>query len=79
MGLSAASKRSLLKKTHPAYAKEAQKGAPHGKMAEHKMGKVMKEFKEGTLHSGSAKGPKVKNRKQAIAIALSEARTVRKK
>ena len=36
--------------------------------------KVMKEFKEGKLHSGSKKGPLVKNRKQAIAIALSEAR-----
>ena len=38
-----------------------------------KMGKVMKEFKSGTLHSGSKKGPVVKNRKQAIAIAMSEA------
>ncbi len=38
-----------------------------------KVGKVMKEFKEGKLHSGSKKGPVVKNRKQAIAIALSEA------
>src|SRR5215475_9585387 len=33
----------------------------------------MKKFKEGTLHSGSKTGPVVKNRKQAIAIALSEA------
>ena len=32
---------------------------------------VMKEYKRGTLHSGS--GAKVKNRKQAIAIAMSEA------
>ena len=30
-------------------------------------------FKAGTLHSGSKKGPIVTNRKQAIAIALSEA------
>ena len=30
-------------------------------------------FKEGSLHSGSKKGPKVTDRKQAIAIALSEA------
>ena len=30
-------------------------------------------FKKGTLHSGSKKGPKVIDRKQAIAIALSEA------
>lgn len=34
----------------------------------------MKEYKEGTLHSGSKKGPKVQSRKQAVAIALSEAR-----
>lgn len=38
-----------------------------------KIGKVMREFKAGTLHSGSKKGPMVKNPKQAIAIALSEA------
>jgi hypothetical protein len=37
-----------------------------------KVGKVMREFKAGKLHSGK-KGPVVKNRKQAIAIALSEA------
>jgi len=36
--------------------------------------KVMGEFKRGTLHSGSKKGPKVTSRKQAIAIALSEQR-----
>lgn len=39
-----------------------------------KVQKVMHEFKEGTLHSGSKHGPKVSNPKQAIAIALSEAR-----
>ncbi len=43
-----------------------------------KVAKVMREFKSGTLHSGkNPKGPKkapvVKNRKQAIAIALSSA------
>jgi hypothetical protein len=37
-----------------------------------KVGRVMKEFKKGELHSGK-KGPVVKNPKQAIAIALSEA------
>ena len=36
--------------------------------------KVMHEFKEGKLHSGSPKGPKVTNPKQAVAIALSEQR-----
>ena len=39
-----------------------------------KVHKVMKEFKRGTLHSGSKKGPKVKSRRQALAIALSKAR-----
>ena len=34
---------------------------------------VMSEFKQGTLHSGSKKGPKVTNRKQAVTIAMSEA------
>jgi Family of unknown function (DUF6496) len=38
-----------------------------------KIAKVYREYKEGTLHSGSKKGPEVTSRKQAIAIALSEA------
>ena len=38
-----------------------------------KVQKVMHEFKTGSLHTGSKKGPVVKSRKQAIAIALSEA------
>lgn len=38
-----------------------------------KVEKVMGEYKRGSLHSGK-KGPVVKSRKQAIAIALSEAR-----
>ena len=37
-----------------------------------KVGKVMGEYKEGTLHSGKG-GKVVKNPKQAIAIAISEA------
>jgi hypothetical protein len=41
---------------------------------ESKVEKVLHEYKEGELHSGSKKGPQVKSRKQAIAIALSEAR-----
>ena len=44
------------------------------KRSSDKVHKVMGEFKRGTLHSGSKKGPKVKSRKQAIAIGMSEAR-----
>jgi|WetSurMetagenome_2_1015567.scaffolds.fasta_scaffold662027_2 hypothetical protein len=39
---------------------------------------TMHEFKEGTLHSGSKQGPAVSNRKQAIAIALSQQRKANK-
>ena len=38
------------------------------------MKKTMAEYKRGALHSGSKTGPKVKSRKQAIAIGLSEER-----
>jgi antitoxin component YwqK of YwqJK toxin-antitoxin module len=43
------------------------------KFPEKKVEKVMHEYKEGELHSGSKEGPEVTNPKQAIAIALSEA------
>lgn len=43
-----------------------------------KIGKVMGEYKEGTLHSGKG-GTVVRNRKQAIAIAMSEGRKASKK
>jgi len=43
-------------------------------MKEGKVGKVMHEFKEGTLRSGSKHGPKVTSHDQALAIGLSEAR-----
>ena len=46
------------------------KGTGRPKMNKVKV--VMDEWKQGKLHSGSKKGPVVKNRKQAIAIALSE-------
>jgi hypothetical protein len=58
--------------------KKGFKEIKSGKMVKEKMAKggkvekVMKEFKSGKLHSGK-KGPVVKSRKQAIAIALSEA------
>jgi len=41
--------------------------------AETKISKVMREYGAGKLHSGSKKGPAVTSKKQAIAIALSEA------
>ena len=44
-----------------------------------KVAKVMHEYKAGSLHSGSKKGPTVTSRKQAIAIALSEQRKAAKK
>jgi len=47
--------------------------------AERKIHKVMEEFKEGDLKGGKGDHPKVKSRKQAVAIALSEARAAGKK
>lgn len=41
--------------------------------AQRKVLKVMREYGKGELHSGSKEGPVVKSRKQAIAIAMSEA------
>lgn len=72
-------------KTHPKRAMKAKKEAKkivkkadkkhHAKdKGEHKVEKVMKEYKEGKLHSGSKKGPKVAKKSQTVAIALSEAR-----
>lgn len=49
------------------------------KRSDMKFDKVLTEFKKGTLHSGSKKGPKVKNPKQAVAIAYSESRKAYKK
>ena len=46
--------------------------AKYGKKASEKVEKAMHERKKGTLKSGS--GKKVKSKKQAIAIGLSEAR-----
>jgi hypothetical protein len=51
----------------------AKKTKKYSKAAQRKVAKVMHERKEGTLKSSS--GRKVKSRKQAIAIGLSEARS----
>lgn len=56
-------------KLAPNASKEAKQERIHEEMSK---------FKRGTLHSGSKKGPIVGSRKQAIAIALSEAGESRK-
>jgi len=56
-----------------------KKGGPVPKAGAYKVGKVMGEFGKGELHSGSKSGPVVSNPKQAVAIALSEARQAAKK
>ena len=50
----------------------AKKSTSSSSKGKSKIHKVMKEQKEGTLKSGS--GHKVTSRKQAVVIALSEAR-----
>jgi hypothetical protein len=52
------------KRMGPMKKKPGQKGF--------KVEKTMREFKAGALHSGSKTGPKVKSRKQAVAIGLSQ-------
>lgn len=50
-------------------------GRKHGKSASKSVGRAMRKKKHGTLRSGKGgKGGRVKSRKQAIAIGLSEAR-----
>ena len=44
------------------------------KLNKEKLKKVFKEFKKGNLRSGTKSGPVVKSKKQALAIAISEAR-----
>jgi hypothetical protein len=53
-------------------AKKKKGKRKYGRKAQKKVEKTMHERKHGTLRSGS--GKKVKSRKQAIAIGLSEAR-----
>lgn len=45
----------------------------------HKMHKVLEEFEDNKLRSGSKKGPKVRRKAQAVAIALSESGQSQKK
>jgi len=53
-------------------ASHSHSSSRSGSKGRRKVHKVMKEHKQGKLKSGS--GKKVKSRKQAVAIALSEAR-----
>lgn len=57
--------------TKTQYSKGGPVGGPKGAA---KISQTMKEFKQGTLHSGSKHGPEVTDRKQAVAIALNQAR-----
>lgn len=59
-------------------AKKKSGGRKYGKGASKKVAKTMHERKQDTLKSGSS-GKKVKSKKQAIAIGLSEARRAGKK
>ena len=81
----------MLAKGGPAKSDKAPKGLmvmigigkpKHDAPAAHKKGgkveKVMHEFGQGKLHSGSKKGPKVTNPKQAVAIALNQSRKAKK-
>lgn len=70
--------KSVKKTRENKHTKEHERVAPK-KGADSKVEKVMHEFKEGKLHSGSKKGPEVTNPKQAIAIALSEQRKAKKR
>jgi Family of unknown function (DUF6496) len=69
-------KHSEMKEKH--HEKEKKHHPKESKRFKGKVEKVMHEYKEGKLHSGSKKGPEVSSPKQAIAIALSEARKKRK-
>ena len=67
--------RSLMKSLKKSNVKNRKKHAQNSK----KFDKVMNEYGEGTLRSGSSHGPQVNNPKQALAIAFSEQRRTKKK
>jgi hypothetical protein len=61
-----------------AQASKQTQNAPRSRRKQDKVSKVMREFEAGTLKSGGSK-KKVTDKKQAIAIALSEAGLSKKK
>jgi hypothetical protein len=69
----ATAKKASAKKASAKKASAKSAGRKTSPKAQRKIATVMHEFKEGKLVSGGS-GKKVKNPKQAIAIALSEAR-----
>lgn len=58
---------------------KGKKKPEHKKKPENKIKKVMEEYSHGELHSGSKKGPIVKNKAQALAIGYSEMKRSKKK
>jgi len=66
------------KKDYKKGGKKLKQEVSEGKKSD-KIGQVIDEFKAGKLRSGSKKGPKVKSKRQAMAIALNEAGVKRKK
>jgi hypothetical protein len=60
------------KSTRASSSSSSTKSRKYGSKAQKKVGKVMREYKQGKLKSGGK--AKVKSRKQAIAIGISETR-----
>ena len=68
----AATKKSSSSHRSSGRKKSSSSRRKYSKKAQSKVGKVMREYKHGKLKSGGKR--KVKSRKQAIAIGISEAR-----
>jgi len=70
----AAEDKKLIKKIIKPKKKAAKSKPKSAKKGHEKFEKVMHEYKEGKLRSGSKKGPKVRKLSQARAIGYSESR-----
>jgi len=70
--MATARKSSSGHRSSSSHRKSSSSHRKYSKKAQSKVGKVMREYKHGKLKSG--RGGKVKSRKQAIAIGISEAR-----